>query len=137
MGSIQKAMATIRVGGDDLSPEEITALLGANPTTAQYKGQEFPSKFASRVRKARSGMWSLEAIASEPEDFNGQVVELLDRLTGDLNIWRSISERFEIDIFCGWFMETSNDGVIISPETLRALSDRGITLMLDIYAPGK
>ena len=119
--------------GDDLIPEEISSLLGAEPTRAQRKGEALAAK--SGVRIARSGGWQLHATDTEPEDLDGQVVELLGTLSQDMLVWESLADRFRIDLFCGWFMKEGNEGVSISPATLRALGQRGIELGLDIYAP--
>jgi len=43
--------------------------------------------------------------------------------------------RFEVDIFCGLFMGSSNEGLSLSPRTLSALGQCGIELGLDIYGP--
>lgn len=44
---------------------------------------------------------AFKAQAAEPEDINGQVAEILGCLTPDLQVWRGLEERFEIDLFCG------------------------------------
>jgi hypothetical protein len=80
-------------------------------------------------------MWSLTAEPSEPEGLNGQVAEIIGKLTQDIAVWTGLSERFEIDLFCGLFMQESNEGLSLSPKTLMALADRNIEIGLDIYAP--
>lgn len=134
MGALERSVATLRVSGDDLRPEEITALLGASPTHAQIKGETLVSA-SGRERIARFGMWRLRAKDTEPEDLNAQVEELLAQLTPDLAVWRELSERYRIDLFCGLFMANGNDGVSIAPRILLALGERGIELELDIYSP--
>jgi hypothetical protein len=135
MAQLNRAVATLRVMGDDLIPNEVSVLLGAQPTAAQVKGQEIPTKSASGFRIARSGLWRLRTVDTSPEDVDGQVNELLSKLTSDLAVWRDLSRRFRIDLFCGWFMSSSNEGLNISPQTLQALGERGIELALDIYGP--
>lgn len=78
-------------------------------------------------------MWRLSAKETKPEDLDGQVSELLGQVTSDLLIWGDISARFRVDLFCGWFMGSENEGVEISPKTMLALGQRGIKLSLDIY----
>ncbi len=60
---------------------------------------------------------------------------MLEGLTQDFDVWHSLAGRYKIDVFCGWFMKESNEGVDITSETLVALGQRGIALALDIYAP--
>jgi ribosomal protein L19 len=133
MAQLARSVATLRIAGDDLIPEEISSLLGSEPTFAQRKGEEIPTK--SGVRIAMFGHWRLKAKDAEPEDLDGQITELLSKLTQDVQIWQLLGKRFRIDLFCGWFMNESNEGVSISPATLRSLGERGIELGLDIYAP--
>jgi hypothetical protein len=133
MAHLARSAASLRIAGDDLVPEEVSLLLGAQPTHAQRKGQELPSKFGVRV--ARFGHWRLHAEETKPENLDAQVAEILDQLTTNLDVWHDLASRFRIDLFCGWFMEEGNEGVCISPSTLQALGERGIKLGLDIYAP--
>src|SRR4051812_34647695 len=39
MAHVQRSVVTLRIGGDDLVPDEITKLLGAKPTAAETKGE--------------------------------------------------------------------------------------------------
>lgn len=83
------------------------------------------------------GLWCLHATDCAPGNVDGQVAEILGQLTADLSVWESLSERFGIDLFCGWFMRESNEGLNISPKTLVALAERKIELAIDIYAPSR
>jgi hypothetical protein len=78
-------------------------------------------------------MWSLEALNSEPGDVDQQVSEILGKLTDDLGVWRKMSEKYRVDLFCGWFMTENNEGLSISSKTLLDLGKRGIELGIDIY----
>jgi hypothetical protein len=135
MTAIHRAVATLRIIGSDLEPERITAILGGEPTRAERKGQEIVSADGKRTRLARFGHWRREAEATQPSDINAQVKQLLNGLTKDLSVWHSLTKQFKVDIFCSWFMNESNEGEDINPETLLLLGERGISLGLDIYAP--
>ncbi|WP_239467323.1 DUF4279 domain-containing protein [Rhodoferax koreensis] len=121
--------------GDELVPEEVSRLLNAEPTSAHVKGPQFLSEPSGRIVTRNSGMWRLQATDSEPEDLNGQVSELLGRVTSDPSVWHELTARFRVDLFCGWFMGSGNEGVEILPSTMLALGQRGIRLSLDIYGP--
>jgi len=62
-------------------------------------------------------------------------MELLCTLTADVLVWRELSMKFHVSVFCGWFMFDLNEGVDLAPKTLSMLGERGIRLGLDIYAP--
>jgi len=133
MAVLARSLATLRIFGDDLVPDEISKLLCGNPTWSASKGDTTPSNSPGGVRVARTGSWRLQAKESKPENINGQVEEILGQLTSDLGIWRALTSRFDVDLFCGWFLERSNEGVSLSPATLMSLGVRGIEMDIDIY----
>jgi hypothetical protein len=134
MPGIAKSVVTLRISGDALVPDEVTAQMGVAPTTSHRKG-DVRRLSSGRDVVRRTGIWRLEVGDREPENLNAQVAELLALLPQDLGIWRTLSQAFEIDLFCGLFMEESNEGLSLSSETLAALGLRGIEVGLDIYAP--
>ena len=135
MAHLNRAVAVLRIVGEDLEPDEISALLGRQPSRSQRKGQEIQTNPGRPPRIAKFGNWRMDAQDTEPENLDQQVVEMLNGLTTDLAVWRDLSSRYKVDVFCGWFMRESNEGVDIAPETLLALGQRNIALALDIYAP--
>jgi hypothetical protein len=135
MAQLHRSVATLRISGDDLDPEEITKTLGCAPTAGQRKGDVLIGGETGIARTAKFGMWRLEASDREPEDLDGQVAELLSCLTQSMDAWRSIAARYRMDLFCGFFMRETNEGLTVSPEALAALGERGIELGLDIYSP--
>ena len=100
MAELQRAVATLRIKGDDLIPNEVSALLGIEPTKSQTKGEKLPTQCAT-PRIARFGFWCLGTADTEPADLDQQVSELLANLTSDLDVWNDIASRLEIDLFCG------------------------------------
>ena len=120
--------------GDDLVPSEITKLLGASPTAAESKGEKITKPKTGTTRIAKSGSWRLRAKSCEPENIDGQIAQILNQLTDDLTVWHEIKKRYRVDLFCGLFLGSSNEGLTISVKSLRALSERGIEAGFDIYA---
>lgn len=135
MAHLERSVATLRIMGDELVPEEISRLLGAVPTSGHAKGHRLPPGPSGRIVRRNSGVWRLSAKETKPENLDWQVSELLGQVTSDLSVWSSIRARFRVDLFCGWFMGSGNEGVAISPETMVALGQRGIQLSVDIYGP--
>jgi hypothetical protein len=133
MGSVQKSVATLRIIGHDLIPAEISRMLGCAPTASQTKGDVIVGKTTGTERVARIGMWRLHSADQEPENLDGQIHEILSRVSSDMDVWRDLVNRFRVDLFCGIFMGGRNDGVTLSPGSLAALGQRGIELGLDIY----
>ena len=108
-------------------------MLGAQPTDWERKGGLSQPNAGGKVFVARRGGWRLKATVREPADLDAQVAELLGQLTADLEVWRGLASRFKVDLFCGWFMHEGNEGISVSPATMRALADRGILLDIDLY----
>jgi hypothetical protein len=135
MPAISRALATLRVIGADLDPTEISHLLGCVPTRSHRKGEDLRKPQAKLPNVARSGLWALEAKAMAPGNVNQQIGELLASVTTNLSVWDALANRYQLSVFCAWFMEGGNEGEDISTETVRALSDRRIALSLDVYGP--
>lgn len=135
MAAISETLASLRFGGDDLDPDELTTLLGVTPSTCASKGDVIRSKTTGRQRIAKTGSWIVTAEPREPGDLDAQVEELLEPLTKDLSIWRSLG-KYRPDLFVGLFLQDSNEGLEISAHSLHLLAERGILLGLDIYVAG-
>ena len=135
MAAISESHATLQMFGDTLEPAEITALLGGEPTHSQKKGQEIRSPKTGQVRIVRQGSWRCRSAPQHPANLDVQVAGLLEGLTDDMEIWRGIAARFKLRLFCGLFLKAANEGLEVSPATLLALGQRGISLGLDVYGP--
>jgi hypothetical protein len=85
------AVASLRITGDDLVPAEVTALLGAEPSTSFTRGE--PQHLSQRPRKF--GMWSLQSASTEPADVDAPIDEILTQLTTDMTVWTELAQRFK------------------------------------------
>lgn len=136
MATINRTKVSLRIIGDDLSPEDITDMLGCEPSHSQHKGEIITGKISGHQREAKFGMWRIEVPEESPGDLNIQISSLLGMLSSDLNRWVELSDNYDIDLFCGFFMKNEMEGIDISPKNLLLLGQRGIELGLDIYGPG-
>jgi len=130
-GPIDRAHVSLRMMGDSLIPEEVTRLLGSQPTNAYRKGETIGG--LRRPRVAKAGMWRLDGELPETTDLEQQVMALLSRLTPDLAVWCGLSPDLRVDVYCGVFLEDWNRGFSLSPRVMQMLSERGIELGVDIY----
>ena len=133
MAHVHISKLSLRIRGDTLVPEELTALLGATPTFSYVKGEEVIINKAGRVRIADTGMWLLNVDDHSPENLDGQLHELFDRLTDDLDVWRKLDEDFSVDLFCGLFTQYLNEGFSISANVMQLIADRRLPIGFDIY----
>ena len=137
MAIIEKTSVSLRIFGDDLSPDSITDQLGHPPTYSEAKGEEIVGKKTGRVRVAKTGCWRLHAKEAVPGNLDAQITELLEKLTKEEKIWNKIASKYKIELFCGLFMGGEMEGEGISAENLLALGQRQIELSLGIYGPSE
>jgi hypothetical protein len=137
MAQVSRSVACLRIIGDSLVPAEITELLQCEPTGAYAKGDTRIVKSTGREVAYPRGAWRLQAAEAEPEDLDGQIAEIFEKLNPDMSVWKNLSEKYHIDLFVGLFMEESNEGMDVSSKSLQLLGERGIVLALDIYDPLK
>ena len=69
-----------------------------------------------------------------PENLDGQIHELFEQVTDDLNVWERISEQYSADLFVGLFMVNSNEGLTLSVNTMKMIAQRKLEIGFDIYA---
>jgi Domain of unknown function (DUF4279) len=106
-----KAFVTLRFAGDDLDPDEISAILPVKPTRAHRKGEEFFAGPSAGKLRGRTGMWFLATDTLVPsdhlEDHFAFVEQLLyPEVAGDSGIrkLREILERTHsrAHVTCFW-----------------------------------
>ncbi|MBT2748233.1 MULTISPECIES: DUF4279 domain-containing protein [unclassified Lysobacter] len=136
MSSLEHTAACLRIWGEELIPDELTHALGAQPSFSHLKGDTIVVNARTGAgRIAKTGAWQLTLEKRTPGDLDEQIDELFARLNHAPALWASLQSRFELDLYCGLFMDTSNDSAAISPRNMRLLGERGIELRLEIYDP--
>jgi hypothetical protein len=117
--------------GDELNPDELSALLGRKPTSSSLKGDIVRKNDRTRIEK--TGKWILSVRETPGEPLEPQITDLLASLTSELSVWRSLAKRFRVRFVVGAWIRSWNRGIEISPGLLRMLSDRDLGLGVDIY----
>jgi hypothetical protein len=133
-GPVDRFRITLRLTGEDLDPDRISALLGCAPTSAHRKG--FPIFGREGARNAKTGQWHLTIDSrdgDEGDDVEDGIKALLERLPADPALWASLTSMYKVDIFCGLFLEADNRGFAVSAETSKLLSDRHLDIGFDVY----
>ena len=120
MASISRSTITLRIFGVDLDPEELSQLLGCAPSAAAKTGDVNPRPLGGS-RIVREGYWRLEYSESDAADLEEKVEGLLGKLTSDVAVWRRITGQYKVDIFCGLFLDSWNEGFGLSPRVVKGL----------------
>lgn len=134
MTSVGETRLTLRIVGNDLIPGEITKLLGGSPGFAHRRGEKISGK-QGQSRTTKFGAWMRTARVNRSGDLDQQVHEVFSGLTKDADIWRDLAKTYEVIVYCSLFLDETNEGTELSPETMLMLGSRGIRIGLDIYAP--
>jgi hypothetical protein len=118
-GPVDRLKITLRIVDDNLDPEQITSILKYPPT------------------HSKRGHW---ALSIDSKDYEGGEIELeeglkilLRKLPSDAKLWRSLTTKYHVDIFCGLFIESSNRGFGLTANVLKMLSHRNLEIGFDLY----
>jgi hypothetical protein len=125
----------LRVKGATLDPAEVTRLLGCKPTSAQVKGAQVQWHSSLAPYLAETGNWHLKAQDRVPADLDAQVAEVLAPLSHDLNVWRELTAKLSVRLFCVLFGSDIEAAKRLSSESLAALGERGIVVDFSFHGP--
>jgi hypothetical protein len=134
-GPVDRFKVTLRIRGEDLVPNDVSALLRCEPSVSEQKGVPVVS-CSGITRVPKTGRWSLRLDSRECSptvDVDEGIQKLLALLPSERDVWASLTSRYQVDLFCGLFLEAENRGFGLSPEVTKLLSDRGIEVGFDIY----
>lgn len=131
---LHQTATSLRLCGDDLDPDEITRALRHLPDMGARIGAICHAA-GGIDRRARTGTWLRSVDRTSTSDLDARIAELLAPLTNDMGVWKRLTACFKADVFCGFFLKESNEGISLGPQTLAALGSRGLIPALDIYDP--
>jgi hypothetical protein len=134
MDSLQRAVVSLSIHGDDLIPSEITALLGAEPRLGVCKAEWFTASHGKEMQ-ARTGMWHFDEGYESPPDLDRQIGGLFGALSKDSAVWEDLTRRFSCYVSVGGYLDGWTGGMTLHPKTLQALAERHLPIDFDIYAP--
>ena len=133
-GDIDGLEIELRVTGDDLDPERITRMLGANPTSAARKGEAIDHHGVPVAQ--RTGVWSYVLPASPEWELGDAIDTLLERLPADPALWESLAGWAEVAVVCGLYVHGVDRAAALEPDTLARLAERRLSLRLEIRGLG-
>jgi hypothetical protein len=126
---------SLSVKGENLVPEEITAIMRREPSRAQQKGKPLYRDDGSLMRVPTFGAWWTVLRPEDTDEWNcGEaMLELLSMLPSEPALSHVLAAQYEISFFVGLNMAAANKGFELSPETMSYLGARKITVGFDIY----
>lgn len=133
MASIGRVRVSLRVLGDSLEPEEVSALLGLSPTREHRKGDKILGA-GGRESVEPTGAWILDSPLSEKAEVEDHLEALFSPLSNDMDEWASLTDGASASILCSVFLDQYNEGFELSPRAAESLAERGLVIAFDIYS---
>jgi hypothetical protein len=132
-GPIPWFSISLSISAEDLDPDEITRLLGIQPTKAWRKGVP---QFGREGRVPTFGAWSTSLRRDETTewDVEAAISLVLDRIHVRGEVWNQVVSNAKARIFVGLTLDTYNRGFGFAPSLLRRIAELEIQLDFDIYA---
>jgi hypothetical protein len=124
------AAVWFRISGETLNPEEIGAALGLMATHSHLKGQRSRSNVLYRDSR-----WSLKSPLNKADSLDKHLGWLLDKLEPKFEEVRSLSQKYQIDFFCGFASVNGQGGFVLDGVMLARIAKFGVPLGIDLYPP--
>jgi hypothetical protein len=128
MPPIDRSLASIRFSGKGLESDEVPKMLGG-----AFSGK--PELRQTYKRVGKKGVWSLTFEESDETELENKLQFLLDQLTDDISIWKTLTAKYRADIFCSLFLDGWNCGFSLSARLVKEIADRSLEIGFDIYSP--
>lgn len=132
-GEQKWSRAALRISGDTLDPDQITAILGSEPTQSGIKGERFSTRHSAA---RRTSFWLLESPLKDSLPLADHLKWLLDLIEPKRDLIGSVAEKWRVDFFCGFSSENGQGGTTFDSDLLCHLAHLGVPLVLDLYPPG-
>jgi hypothetical protein len=135
-GPLEWFSVALIVYTEEIPIEQLSKLLGSEPSTSQRKGiRGFRADGTPKRFVPKCTMWELRLLPSETDEWDlcEAAKLLLGQVTADLNVWREISSHSDIKLSFGLSMDGSNRGFSLDQDLIRNLSDRNIRAEFDVY----
>lgn len=134
-GRFEEFSVGVNFYSENLDRDEITNLLGHNPTKAWNAGERHPIGNTKKTKITNWGKWYLSS-ERDSTDLNIKIKDLLEKLTDDLNKWQKLTSKYESWIDVAGYMNNWNRGFMLETDVLKLLSERNLEIYFDIYFDG-
>jgi hypothetical protein len=131
-GPVDELSACLAVYGEDLTPGDVTKMLGVEPSYSFRRGHR-----RGASPPAPHGAWILKVRALNHPHPGALIGTLLSKLPQDAEIWRQLNDRFKVQLRIGIHMQGWNKGFGFDAKTASQLAAIGAEVTFDIYAYGE
>ncbi|MCA9426336.1 MAG: DUF4279 domain-containing protein [Candidatus Omnitrophica bacterium] len=131
-GQFDSTDVSIWFRSPDLDRQEITEVLGVEPTKAWNAGESHSVGNSKRTRRLKFGFWTLET----PKDSfhpESKIEELFSRCTKDLKVWAMLAEKYEAYLTVGGTILNFNRELDLTPKVLKLIAEQNLILKVDVF----
>ena len=126
---IERSEASLLIYGEELEPEAITKLLGVQPSSTHCKGDQLHHSGPPLER----GVWIHDVEGFAPTEPETLMIELLSKLPEDQELWRQLTEEFDVRLCFVLWLGHWNSAFTISPELVSRIARLNVEITIDIY----
>lgn len=136
-GPIGWFSASLHVTAEDLHPDQVTELLGCQPSRQQVKGVPLLRPDGSPRCTPRFGRWSRDIKSADTDEWDvSEVVRMLfDGLPTEQHVWDELAALGGVRVSLGLSMSKDNQEFEFDPGLLQLLASRSAAVWFDIYGP--
>jgi hypothetical protein len=136
-GDFDETSVTLFVYSENLDRDEVSRLLGVQPTKAWNPGERHPlgNGRSGRTRIVDWGKWWLE-IDRNRNPVEPKIRKLLQQCTSDLEAWHKLASKYEVWLTISAHLDNWNRELDLAPDVLHLLSERRLMLKVDVYFDG-
>lgn len=127
IGGQLKTRIALRIFGENVDPDRVAMAIGRAATQAYRKGDRVGQR-STAVRPKGMCIYEFKG-----HNVHGQILELLAMLP-DVRSWCELVEGNVADVYCAADLEGDVAGLVIEPELLIQLGERGLALNIEVYS---
>jgi hypothetical protein len=134
-GTCLETRATLLVYPKERHPDEITQLIGIEPTRCNVKGEEIINSIG-RKRVTQNNGWFLSSEGRvDSLDVRRHLDWLIAQLAPKVDILVEIQniQGIKMAVVCAWYSRSGHGGPTIWPEQMEALARLNLELSFDVY----
>jgi len=121
-------------GFEDITPDQITQVLGVQPIKVYIKGQKNNPKFAPVAK--RNG-WRMDSGLDKYASFEDQMKAILDIIEGKIDLFRPFCEKYYCEFSCAVYVyfdnEESTPSIHLDARYNRLIKELNIQFDVDLY----
>lgn len=106
--------ATLRIFGRIADFDEISAMLGLQPTHAHHRGD----RKGPRSPAYKHDMWAYEVPVAEERPLDVHIQTLWSQIKAHKAYLLRLKDRCSVDVFCGYRSSSGTAGFEVSPKSL-------------------